>query len=248
MKKGMLTPPKRGVLSAQEALADRSRCLETQLRVSKGFSPSSSLSFSCEMVTVECPVPRSVINLTLNRELTRKFVSVLSQEIPFKFEGSDAVFSPCRKYRYALWRTWDARQQLVLFIGLNPSTADEVKNDPTIRRCIGFAGDWGYGGVLIGNLFAYRATRPEDMKQGSEPVGSENDLWIERMVQEADQVVAAWGNHGAYLNRFNEVRELIPQMKCLGLTAQNHPRHPLYLRKDVKRMNYNLSTIVSVSL
>ena len=123
-----------------------------------------------------------------------------------------------------------------------------MKNDPTIRRCIGFAGDWGYGGVLIGNLFSYRATRPEDMKQDSEPVGSENDLWIGRMAQDADQVVAAWGNHGAYLDRFNEVRELIPQMKCFGLTAQNHPRHPLYLRKDVKRMKYSFSKLVPVSL
>ena len=214
----------------------------------RDFHPLPPCLFPARWSRLIVPSLRVYLYLTLNRELTRKFVSVLSQEIPFKFEGSDAVFSPCRKYRYALWRTWDARQPFVLFIGLNPSTADEVKNDPTIRRCIGFAGDWGYGGVLIGNLFAYRATRPEDMKQDSEPVGSENDLWIERMAQDADQVVAAWGNHGAYLNRFNEVRELIPQMKCLGLTAQNHPRHPLYLRKDVKRMKYSLSTLVPVSL
>jgi len=80
---------------------------------------------------------------------------------------SHATFSPCRKYRYSLFRIWDEDKSLVLFIGLNPSTADEKEDDPTIRRCINFAKQWGwgYGGLIMGNLFSFRATQPSDLKQ-----------------------------------------------------------------------------------
>jgi hypothetical protein len=88
---------------------------------------------------------------------------------------TDAKFSACRKYRYALWRTWDESKPNVMIIGLNPSTADENENDPTITRCINFAKSWGYGGVCVTNLFAYCATVPSDMKESNDPIGSEND-------------------------------------------------------------------------
>ena len=77
---------------------------------------------------------------------------------------TDAKFSACRKYRYALWRNWDGSKPYAMIIGLNPSTADENENDPTITRCINFAKSWGYGGVCVTNLFAYCATVPSDMK------------------------------------------------------------------------------------
>ena len=85
----------------------------------------------------------------------------------------NAKFSACRKYRYALWRTWDESKPYVMIIGLNPSTADENKNDPTITRCINFAKSWGYGGVCVTNLFAFRATVPSDMKTSNDPIGTE---------------------------------------------------------------------------
>ena len=93
-----------------------------------------------------------------------------------------AKFSLDRVYRYRLWRFWDKRKGIVLFIGLNPSTADEKVNDPTIRRCIGYAMDWGYGGMLMGNIFAYRNTYPETLKIcGVDPIGIENDTELRAM-------------------------------------------------------------------
>ena len=171
--------------------------------------------------------------------MTRKIDHPDSSRIPPNFEGSDAVFSNCRKYRYALWRRWDLEGPLILFIGLNPSTADEVKNDPTIRRCIGFAKDWGFGGVLIANLFAFRSTSPTKMKDQLEPIGKENDRWIGLLAEGSEMVIAAWGNHGAFLNRFQQIQKRLPEMKCMGLTSQNQPRHPLYLRRDTIPQDYH---------
>jgi len=152
--------------------------------------------------------------------------------------GSDAVFSDCRKYRYALWRRWEMEHPLILFIGLNPSTADETKNDPTIRRCINFAKDWGYGGVMIANLFAFRSTSPEIMKQQKDPIGKENDLWIGKLANASKLVIAAWGNHGLFLNRCQKIEESLPPMKCLGLTLLKQPKHPLYLKKNSVPQDY----------
>lgn len=141
---------------------------------------------------------------------------------------NSASFSRCRQYRYALWRTWDATKAYVMFIGLNPSTADETINDPTVRRCINYAKSWGYGGVCIGNLFAYRATDPELMKAVEDPVGSQNNGWLKKLSDQAVLVVAAWGNHGTYLGRSRQVRELLPDMYCLKVNKSGEPAHPLY--------------------
>jgi hypothetical protein len=146
-------------------------------------------------------------------------------------DASGAVFSPCEAYRYALWRRWgDA--PLAAFIGLNPSTADEVQNDPTVRRCIGFAKDWGMGGMIMLNIFAYRATLPDDLKAQDEPVGAHTDLYICRFAEEAAVVVAAWGVHGEFRQRGEAVAARLARLQCLGRTKHGHPRHPLYLRKD----------------
>src|SRR5690349_7864679 len=109
---------------------------------------------------------------------------------------NDCVFSPCRTWRYELWVRWlSARpREYCMFIGLNPSTADEYQLDPTLRKCVGFAKRWGDGAMVMTNLFAYRATLPEDMKKAHiDPVGPDNDATLIRLARGAKIVVAAWG-------------------------------------------------------
>ena len=146
-------------------------------------------------------------------------------------------FSPCEKYRYTLERVWDfGNPRRVTWIGLNPSTADAEKNDPTVRRCIGFAQDWGFGGMFMANLFAFRSTDPDYMKEIFDPVGKENDDALLWMVERSDLVIACWGNHGTHLGRAKFVRTLpfaLPLM-ALKITKQGQPNHPLYLKKTLK--------------
>lgn len=146
----------------------------------------------------------------------------------------DAIVSPCRKYRYALWRIWDTSKPLVLFICLNPSTADETNDDPTLRRCITFAKSWGYGGVCIANLFAIRATQPAEIKKCEDPIGIENDRWLVKLADEADLIIGAWGNDGTFQNRSQDVKRLLPTLHYLKMNASGEPAHPLYLPKSLK--------------
>jgi len=146
----------------------------------------------------------------------------------------DARFSPDRTYRYALWRIWNETLPKVMFIGLNPSAANENKDDPTIKRCIEFSKSWGYGGLVVGNLFAYVSQNPNEMMRFSEPVGLENNQWLLKLAEEAELVVAAWGDDGAFRNRGSEVRRLIPDLHCLKLNKSGEPSHPLYLLSDLK--------------
>lgn len=152
---------------------------------------------------------------------------------------SAAVFSPDRIYRYALHRRWDYGDILV-WVLLNPSTADETKNDPTIRRCIRYAKDWGYGGVTILNLYAYRATDPRVMRRflhdGGDIVGPENDTYITRLTKDKD-VVAAWGNHAEWERASGVVYILSLNAKRLMVLKQNangSPAHPLYLSSQLR--------------
>jgi len=147
--------------------------------------------------------------------------------------GHTAVLSPCRTWRYALERRWGSGP-FVLFVGLNPSTADESEDDPTIRRCVRFAKGWGYGGLLMGNLFAYRATRPADMIAAEDPVGPDTDVWLTTLAIRSGLVVAAWGAHPFSRGRDKDVVDLLGNMYALGLTKSGAPRHPLYLRRDSK--------------
>lgn len=157
----------------------------------------------------------------------------MNQPNLFDSETGSAVFSSCRLYRYTLWRVWDDPGKYVQFIGLNPSTADEVTNDPTIRRCIDFAHRWGYGALCMTNLFAYRATKPEAMMKYSEPVGDENDKWLLKISERASILIAAWSQYGTHLNRAQAVRRLIKkEMFYLRLSEKTgQPYHPLYLPK-----------------
>jgi hypothetical protein len=125
-----------------------------------------------------------------------------------------------------------------MFVGLNPSTADETLDDPTIRRCIGFAKDWGYSGLCMTNLFAFRATDPAKMLAAQDPVGPDNDKVLQELAQNAGVVVAAWGTHGAHLKRDAHVRSLLTRLHCLRLTKAGFPGHPLYLPKNLTPQPY----------
>jgi hypothetical protein len=153
--------------------------------------------------------------------------------------NKNATFSDCRKYRYGLSRTWNGKKKTILFIGLNPSTADEKIDDPTIRRCINYAQNWGYGSLLMVNLFAYRATLPSELKNVKNPIGNDNDLHILELSKKADLTVAAWGNEGFLLNRDKVVKKLIPNLMCLKINKSGQPSHPLYQKKDLKLIKYS---------
>lgn len=146
-----------------------------------------------------------------------------------------ATFSLCRKYRYDLWRIWAKRKPMCSFIGLNPSTATETEDDPTVRRCINFAKKWGYGGMFMLNLFGYRATNPDDMKRQDDPVGPDNDKVILQRMSESGLIVVAWGVHGKHNGRdasfLNWVKPI--ELHCLGTTKRGFPKHPLYLEKKL---------------
>ncbi len=143
-----------------------------------------------------------------------------------------AELSADGRYRYALHRRWETSGPAVLFICLNPSTADAYEDDPTVRRCIGFAKAWGFGALSIGNLFAFRTPYPRALRQTPQPVGCANDLSLRRLAANSSLVVAAWGARGGYLGRDGEVRSLLGTLKCLGTTLGGHPRHPLYVRRN----------------
>ena len=142
---------------------------------------------------------------------------------------TDAKLSDCRHYRYALWRTWDDSMPYAMFIGLNPSTADETEDDPTIRRCINFSKDWGFGGLCMANLFAFRTKDPTEMMLSKDPIGPENNIWLKELSDDAGVIVAAWGNDGSYLGRSKEIRSMIPNLNCLKMNKSGEPAHPLYL-------------------
>lgn len=152
----------------------------------------------------------------------------------------NAVISTCGRYRYLLMRQVGPGPRTATFIMLNPSTADATNDDPTIRRCIGFARQWGCGRLAVLNLFGFRATDPADLKRAADPVGPENKDWFDRTLR-ADHdgpVVCAWGVHGDHMGQDRvvfgwfdgyDIRPL-----ALGLTRDGHPRHPLYLPKNAE--------------
>ena len=177
-----------------------------------------------------------------------------------KYVSQGAQISHDGKYRYLLWREWrlhpkpakwfwwknedgspcvDGANQPIgepetcLFIMLNPSTADAETDDPTIRRCVGFAADWGYDRVEIVNLFAYRATSPQTLlglKHGDDPVGERNQDIFGFAARNAHLVVCAWGSHGSYLGQDETTRGWFTrEAYCLGRTLKGFPKHPLYL-------------------
>jgi hypothetical protein len=150
-----------------------------------------------------------------------------------------AMFSPARTHRYRLWRAWTWSAPRVAFLMLNPSTADETKLDPTLRRCLGFARAWGYGGFEVINLFALRSSKPSVLYTHKDPVGPANDAAILDVTLRCALTVAAWGVHGLRLHRGDTVRRMVanagrPALHVLGLTRNGAPKHPLYLPADLE--------------
>ncbi len=159
-------------------------------------------------------------------------------------------FSEDRVHRYTLWREWgdrallpdphfgfyeSRRDRFVQFIGLNPSTADEVTNDPTVRRCINFAKAWGFGGMCMTNLFGLRATDPKVMLAAEDPIGILNIHWLTEVAREAALIVACWGVHGRHIGQDETVLDhldrvgAIDKVHVLRRTKDGIPAHPLYL-------------------
>lgn len=164
------------------------------------------------------------------------------------------AFSDDRVYRYTLWRDWsddsleleeregNHSHQFVQFIGLNPSTADETRDDNTLRKCIGFAKRWGYGALCMTNLFAFRATNPKDMLKAADPIGTGNTGHILRCAREAGIVIAAWGVKGEYkaqdLAILVALRDIGVTLKCLRMNDDGTPEHPLYVPYNVKPVDW----------
>ncbi len=153
-----------------------------------------------------------------------------------------AIFSPDRLYRYELIRIWDVTKRIAIFICLNPSTADETVDDPTLTRCIGYAMDWGYGGVVMLNIFACRATKQNDMMRKEYPIGPRNDEILKRYLDmDFTLYLAGWGDGGRHLNRGVEVANIFKdKLRCLNVNESGHPTHPLYLKKDLKPIPYGV--------
>ncbi len=158
-----------------------------------------------------------------------------------------AIFDETKKYRYVLSRQWGNNKNFVNFILLNPSTADENIDDPTIKACIKFASKWKYAsklkydGIWVTNLFAFRATKPSDLKQCSCPIGKQNNQYLKKYSTESKMVVIAWGNHGNFLNRDKEVIKILSKIKnlhYLDITKGGNPKHPLYINRKTKPKKY----------
>lgn len=143
------------------------------------------------------------------------------------FENNGATFSPCRQYRYALWRIWDETKPVIMFIGLNPSTANENEPDPTINTVKALSTNWGYGGFYMMNLFAIVSPDPEVLKTHPDPLG-DNDGWLEQVSMKCDDVVFAWGAFKEAKERCQKIIDQFPDALCIKILKDGSPKHPLY--------------------
>lgn len=151
-----------------------------------------------------------------------------------------AVISACGSYRYELHRIWEINKPIVMFIMLNPSKADANNDDPTIRRCIDFAMRWGYGGIMVGNLFAYRATKPEELLSCIDPEGYDNSWHLVHMADKCKKIVCAWGNAPIIKKLRANLKQLNnDRLFCIKLSENGTPIHPLYLPKGLKPIPFN---------
>lgn len=151
-------------------------------------------------------------------------------------EIKGAYFSADRKYRYSLFRIWDKNKPFVQFVGLNPSTANENVDDPTIRRIKQFARDWGYGGFYMTNLFGFVTPYPEELKTCADPLG-DNNMWLRNVKELCATVCFCWGSFDVF-GRDNEVSSMFPEAVCFGLSKSGNPKHPLYLPKTTRPVNF----------
>ncbi|QDT34217.1 DUF1643 domain-containing protein [Thalassoglobus polymorphus] len=156
---------------------------------------------------------------------------------------SHAVYTDCERYRYVLTRQWEESScNRAVFIGLNPSTATEYQNDPTVARCINYAKAWGHDSMTMLNAFAFRSTDPKGLKTIDDPVGPANDRYILKQCREASQIILCWGTHAEHLNRglnlLAKLNKLDLELSCLKITKHGHPSHPLYLKKSLLPLPY----------
>lgn len=162
-----------------------------------------------------------------------------------RYTSKSAIISPCERFRFLLTREWNNTRLACAFIGLNPSTADATLDDPTIRRCVNFAWEWGYGYLHMLNLVPYRSTDPDAMftwmaENGSAEWLDRNIEEASRIFQQADIVIAAWGAPGSKLQQFKQplIDAAGDKLFMLDSTKSGEPRHPLYLRKDLRAIPY----------
>ncbi len=154
-------------------------------------------------------------------------------------QDNGAMFSENRKHRYSLWRIWDKELPKVAFIGLNPSTANENKNDPTIRRVVSFAKLWGYGGVYMLNCFPYVTSVPKEIELNWDYINI-NDNSLRSLGRECELIIFAWGNFEIVKNEGRDIKmqEYFPVAKCLGKNKNGSPKHPLYIPSNIQLINY----------
>ena len=157
---------------------------------------------------------------------------------------NDCVFSQDRVYRYVLKHSWcdifDDVEKPIVWIALNPSTADENQLDPTLTRIRNFSNQFGYNCFYMLNIFAFRSTDPKNMLNCKQPIGKDNDCWIKQICNKTDKIVCCWGNIGKHLNRSNEIRQLLKgyPLFYLDMSKQNQPKHPLYLSSKLELKRY----------
>lgn len=154
-----------------------------------------------------------------------------------------AVFSDDRKYRYALWRMWSSIRPVLMVIGLNPSTANEVKTDPTITRVVVRADRMGFGGLLMANLYALVSSDPKVLLVEPDAVGEYNDSFLHLMIQMSDLQLCGWGSFKPVKKRAPAVFQMLKEPYCLGTNADGQPKHPLYIAYDVPLVKYQAGEI-----
>jgi hypothetical protein len=148
------------------------------------------------------------------------------------FNLNGALFSEDRKYRFVLWRIWDEGLSKVMFIGLNPSTANEYSDDPTIRRVKSMVKNWGYGGIYMLNLFTYVTAYPKELKLCSDPL-YKADEYLKLYALKCERIIAAWGSFKENKERAIEVLKFLPNCEALAINKDGSPKHPLYIKNDV---------------
>ena len=149
-----------------------------------------------------------------------------------------AIFSDDRKYRYALWRVWNLSRPILLQIGLNPSVANEIKDDPTITRGIVRADRNGFGGFIMANLYAFISTKPEALLGDDDFVGEFTDYYLKQMIELSERQLCGWGSFKPVAKRASIILSMLKEPYCLGSNVDGQPKHPLYVGYNVPMMLY----------
>lgn len=152
----------------------------------------------------------------------------------------DAIIDDSGEYRYMLTRQWGTGNNFINFILLNPSTADHLIDDPTVKSCISIAENNGFDGLYITNVFAFRATQPSDLKKASDPVGPENEEYLKKYNKRCNMTIVAWGNHGSFLGGSERVLDIFKgqPLYCLEKNKSGSPKHPLYVQRETKPIRF----------